>query len=247
MAEQGIYGDTPDGVERYDAASFIAFGKTRPLLSGILGAELAVGLLLGLWALAQLHIFGLVFGLVLTALGVPALRFAVYSKDPKFRSGTGSCGPQCSCSPMCCGAGAIEGFVVFFSVVLLFVKFQCSGGPWPCSTVDCLGGVSTTTAFPTACTGNGYQVGCTRLVPVAEVTGPHRVVCASDCNNSSYCIKADASRSWCNSDYTMIPVLLPRTASVDDVSRFVDASLDGTWSDCFAMLALLAREYLLSA
>ncbi len=233
---QGIYGDTPDGLSRYDVASFIAFAKTRPLLSSILGAEVAVGVLLGLWALAQLHAWGLVFGLLLTALGVPALRFAVYTKDPKFRSGTGSCGPQCSCSPMCCGAGVIEGVVVFFSVILLLVKLQCSGGPWPCTAVDCVGGASSTNAFPTACTGNGYRVGCTRLVPVAEVTGPHRVACMSGCTNSSYCVPADAGRSWCNRDYIMIPLMLPRTLSTDDLSGFVDASLDGAWSDCFTMI-----------
>lgn len=225
--ERGIYGDTTDGLASYDIASFVAFCKTRPLLSGILGVEVAVGLLLGVWGLAQLHTWGLVFGLILTGLGVPALRFAVYSRDPKFRAGTGGCGPQCSCSPLCCGAGAIEGCVVFFSVILLYVKFQCYGGPWPCTAAGCLGGVSTTTEFPIACTGNGFRMGCTRLVPVGEYTGPHRVVCRSDCTNSSHCVSAEPGRGWCDQDFTMKPLTLPQGTSIDDISRFVDASLDG--------------------
>lgn len=231
--KENIYGGTTDGLDAsYDVASFVAFAKTRPLLSGILGAECVVGLLLGLWGLARLHWWGVLVGLLLTCLGVPALRFAVYSKDPKFRSGNGGCGPQCSCSPMCCGAGTVEGVIVFIAVVLLYVKYWCSGGPWPCPVdeINCLGGASTTTEFPPACTGNGYEIGCTRLVPWGEPAvgfGPHRVVCASECTNSSYCIKAVPGRGWCDGDDTMTPLMLPQTATVDEITPFVDAALDG--------------------
>lgn len=103
-AEDGIYGATTDGVEKHDLNTFKYFYTQRPVLAGILAAEvLLIGVPLGLWSLARMHIWGVLFGCILTVGAVPALRFGVYSKDAKFRGGQGSCGPQCSCSPMCAG------------------------------------------------------------------------------------------------------------------------------------------------
>lgn len=242
----GIYGDTVDGTAtaHYGISDFMSFAKSRPLLSTILVVEVVVGVILGLWALAQLHTWGVFVGLFLTGLCVPLLRFAVYSRDVKFRSGTGTCGPQCSCSPMCCGAGVLEGIVVFVATVLLLVKIMCAGGPWPCTAGDCLGGISTTTDFPRACTGNGYQIGCTRLVPAVEVTGPHRVACMSDCPSAvtEDCVRTIQGRGWCERPYVMKPLLLPSSTSVEDISRFVDDALAGTsYSSCFYCLATILQ------
>merc|ERR1719272_704667 len=116
------------------------------MLAGWLGVEIVLGAVLGIWGIQMGHTYAIVWGLFLTALVVPALRFASYKADPAFRAGQPCCCAPCNCTKLCGVAAVPEGIIVFGLLVLLYVKWTCMSLPAASGTVD---------AFPAACSGPG--------------------------------------------------------------------------------------------
>lgn len=97
----------------------------------------------------------------------------------------------------------------------------------PCAVTspDCGGYISTITEFPPACTGAGFEVGCTRLVAAGSApTGPHRVVCVDGCSNGTYCVSPVPDSIY---EAEMKPLILPLTADIAQIAGWVNDALDG--------------------
>ena len=221
--EEGIYGGTPDGLSVDDKAAFVNLLRKKPALGCFLALDMFIGLVLGLWGLGMLHFWGFFWGVVLMGVVVPGIDFGLFLKDDKFRRSETCCLEACNCTAACGLAGVVQGIVVFVGVLLLLVKVEMASEP-----VGGPGALEATVgAFPPACTGNGWDMGCTRLVPVRS--GPHRVNCRTACTNVTECVTADASRSWCTTDERLQVTRFASesVAEASTIAPFVDAALEG--------------------
>ena len=211
---EGIYGppasfdppavgaDAPGWEQRKEQmVTIVGLDTTRDRV--IVGGAMALGFVLCCFAAAAGHTYGILWG-VLVLLIVPALH-ALRRRDRQHVE-------QCECGPMCCGTWTVEILIVLLALLLVYIRITVAGGPWQGPGDR----VATVDAFPPACTGNGYEMGCTRLVngtSDSDTSGPHRLTCSPSQLGEEKCPKPGVTLILHQFDADKVPLAkLAKTA-----------------------------------
>jgi len=173
-----------------------------------------IGLVLGIYALVDMHVWGIVWGFLFVGLGIPALD--VLRKeyiDRNFTDDSSSNEKQRGCKLLQKRIlffllGTIELILVFIAIIMLLTRVLCTTNAPIEATMD---------QFPLSCTGEGAEIGCTRLVNVL-VEGNSTVTTTSLL--PSHRIEYDGTEIF-------VPQFNSSETSINDLSTVVEEVIDG--------------------
>jgi len=172
-----------------------------------------LGLVLGIYALVDRHVWGIVWGFLLVSLGIPVLD--VLRREyihRNFTDDSSSKKKQRGCKLLQKRIlffllGTIEFILIFIASIMLLIRVLCTINAPVEATMD---------QFPFSCTGAGAEIGCTRLV---NVLGEGNSTVTNTSLLPSHRIEYDGTEIF-------VPQFDPLETSINDLSNVVEEVLD---------------------